>query len=93
MIQQNEEWKKIENETGKYYLEEFVVDYMYKNNISNIKPIKNHIYGEGYKEMNLITDDEMKDIRFIHSHIDKKDPKKDQQFFKNYIFRTCQRGR
>jgi hypothetical protein len=64
---------------------------MYKNNICNIKPMTNHIYGEGYKEMKLITDDEFKLIKFIHCHINKENTNLENKIFKDYIFRSCQR--
>ena len=70
-ILQNPKWVKLQQQNGFYYIEEFVVDYMYKNNIGlqKIKPMQNHLYGEGYKPIDMMTDDEISEIRFMHCHM------------------------
>ena len=69
-ILQNKDWLKLQQQNGFYYIEEFVVDYMYNNNIGmqKIKPMQSHLYGEGYKQIELMTDDEIRSIRFMHYH-------------------------
>lgn len=89
-IRKNEEWIKLYNENGNYYLEEFVVDYMYNNNIGNIRPMSGHIFGEGYVDINDMTDDEVRSVAFIHSHMDYRPQSID--FHQQYIKRILKIG-
>lgn len=99
-IVENPEWEKIHSETGNYFLEEFVVDYMYKNRICNIIPTKNHICGEGYISVDSMSPQEISTVRFFHSHIYMDSSHKDefaarQQKFINeqrlgYMKKMCQ---
>lgn len=67
----SEEWHQVKAETGDYFLEEFVVDFMFKNSsrFQKIIPVQGHLFGEGYKPVDLMKDDEIQKIRFLHSHI------------------------
>lgn len=89
-IRQNPEWLKLYNENGNYYLEEFVVDYMYRGGIGNIKEMRGHICGEGYVPIDELTDDEIRQINFIHNHIYHDEPTFDYQ--KQYITRRIRLG-
>ena len=63
-----------------YDIEEFVVDYMFKNNKVNIIPIMNHLYGEGYVPIENRTLEEISDIIFLHSHIYMSDKSPDDNW-------------
>lgn len=68
---ESEEWKRIYNDSGYYFIEEFVADYMQLHKLGP-QPILNmcgHIFGEGYKPLSLMNDDEIKKLNFLHSHI------------------------
>lgn len=70
-ILDNSDWHQIRSETGDYFLEEFVVDFIFKNSerFQKILPVQGHLFGEGYKPIDLMKDDEINRIRFLHSHI------------------------
>lgn len=68
-ILENPQWKSIQNQSGDYYLEEFVVDYLYSSKTLEIAPMTNHIFGEGYKELDKRSEKEFEDILFMHSPI------------------------
>lgn len=68
-ILQNPEYKKVREEYGDYYLEEFVVDYLYVTKSKNILPLRYYQYGEGYPSVVDYPRDHIKDICFLHEHI------------------------
>lgn len=63
------EWQAVKKQFGNYYLEEFVVDYIYANNLSRIVPIQRYQYGEGYGSLNTFSDIEFKSLYFLHEHL------------------------
>ena len=63
------QWKETKIKFGDYYLEEFVVDYIYANNLAKIFPIQRYQYGEGYASLNTFTDDEFQRLYFLHEHL------------------------
>lgn len=75
-ILNSNEWISIRKDLGDYYLEEFVVDYMYHNSLMKITPIQKYQYGEGYASIDTFTDEQIKNLYFCHEHmyIDKKFP-------------------
>lgn len=82
------EWLKLFNQNGFYYIEEFTIDHMFKNGLGNISPMQNHIFGEGYDPLDSRTDDEVRNIRFVHSHI-YKDGTTLEDFSTQYTKRMC----
>jgi hypothetical protein len=52
-----------------YFLEEFVIDYMYHHGIGNITPHQKYQFGIGYPDLNSFTDEEIKNIYLCHEHI------------------------
>ena len=42
---------------------------MYKKQICKIKPILNYNFGEGYRDIDDMSDDEAKHVCFLHGHI------------------------
>lgn len=73
-----------------YLQEEFAVDYMYKNQICQIKPITNYNFGEGYRDIDDMTDDEVNQIYFLHGHIyADKDEFDDNACKTKYLRRLC----
>lgn len=72
----SKEWKYIKELTGEYWLEEFVVDYMYNFNLMNFKPIQNYQYGFGYPDLKYFMDNNLLDGLYLsHNHILVKDVK------------------
>ena len=65
----NQEYKKVRDEHGDYYLEEFVVDYLYTTKFKNILPLRYYQYGEGYPSVTEYPRERIKDICFLHEHI------------------------
>lgn len=63
------EWQKTNIQFGDYYLEEFVVDYIYANKLAKIIPVQRYQYGEGYAMINTFTNDELKSLYFLHEHL------------------------
>lgn len=61
-------WNDIRSLTGEYYLEEFVMDYMYTNNICHITPMQKYQLGEWYTPVAEYTDEELSSIYFWHEH-------------------------
>ncbi len=68
-ILSNLEYKRIQEEYGDYYLEEFVVDYLFSTRFHNIFPLRYYQYGEGYPSIVDYPRERVKDIRFLHEHI------------------------
>lgn len=68
-ILKSEAWLSQQKTDGSYFLEEFVVDYMFKHGIGDIAPMQNDIFGEGYKPIEDMTDIEIQKIHFLHSHL------------------------
>lgn len=69
-ILKSEAWAAQHKIDGDYFLEEFVIDYMFKNGIGNIIPMQNDIFGEGYKSIEEMEDDEVEKLHFFHHHLD-----------------------
>ena len=89
------EYKCIAEASGlpNYLQEEFAVDYMHKNQICKIKPITNYNFGEGYRDIDDMTDDEVNQIHFLHGHIyEDKDEFDDGACKMKYLRRLCKIG-
>lgn len=64
-----DEWHAVKIQFGDYYLEEFVIDYIYANNLAKIMPIQRYQYGEGYASLKTFNDEEIKNLYFLHEHL------------------------
>ena len=81
---------KTDGINNNYYQEEFAIDYMYKKQICKIKPVTNYNFGEGYRDIDDMTDDEARSVCFLHGHIYEDKNEFDEVFYKNkYIKRMC----
>lgn len=89
----SDEYKQVMKTDGinnNYYQEEFAIDYMYKKQICKIKPVINYNFGEGYRDIDDMTDDEARSVCFLHGHIYEDKNEFDEVFYKNkYIKRMC----
>lgn len=68
----SDEYKRVMRTDGvnsNYYQEEFAVDYLHKNGICKIKPVLNYNFGEGYHDIDSMTDAEVESVHFLHGHI------------------------
>lgn len=64
------EWLSIRKTEGEYWLEEYVVDYMYKNKLADIIPIQNYQCGYGYPDMASFIKNRMTNgLYMTHNHI------------------------
>lgn len=65
------EWLAIKEVEGEYWLEEYVVDYMYKNGIADITPVQNYQCGYGYPDMAYFIKNRLTGgLYMTHSHIE-----------------------
>lgn len=63
------DWDIIKDETGEYFLEEYVMDKIKKNNLMDIQGIKRYQVGEQYTSISDFTDEELNDVYFWHEHL------------------------
>ena len=63
------EWNDVKKQTGDYYLEEFAVDYINHNKLANILSVQKYQYGEGYASIRTFTDEQLKNLYFLHEHM------------------------
>jgi signal peptidase I len=64
------EWLSIRKVEGEYWLEEYVVDYMYKNKLADIIPIQNYQCGYGYPDMASFVKNKLTGgLYMTHNHI------------------------
>ena len=66
---QTDQWKQTKIKFGDYYLEEFVIDYIYANKLAKIFPVQRYQYGEGYASLSTFSDDEFANLYFLHEHL------------------------
>lgn len=65
------EWLKIKAVEGEYWLEEYVVDYMYRNRLADITPVQNYQCGYGYPDMAYFVKNRLTEgLYMTHSHIE-----------------------
>lgn len=68
-ILSSDRWSEVRKVFGDYYLEEFVVDYMFNHDISKIRPIQKYQHGEGYASVDTFSDEQLEHLYFRHEHI------------------------
>lgn len=78
-------WLKVREQTGEYYLEEYVVDAIYHEAPNLIHPVQKYQVGEWYTPVKEFTDEELKSVYFWHEHII-HDPKYDKIREKVHFF-------
>lgn len=62
-------WEEVRKVSGDYYLEEYVMDKIYNNNLWPVKPIQRYQIGEWYTPVAKFSDEELKNVYFWHEHI------------------------
>lgn len=66
------EWKDTMKISGEYWLEEFVVDYIYHNKLADIEPLQYYQYGLNYPSINWFIQNNKFDSVFLrHEHLKK----------------------
>jgi hypothetical protein len=63
------EWLKVREQTGEYYLEEYIVDKLFHLDSSILKPVQKYQIGEWYTPVSEFTDEELKNVYFWHEHL------------------------
>jgi hypothetical protein len=71
------EWLKVREQTGDYYLEEYIVDKLFHADPSILRPVQRYQIGEWYTPVKQFTDEELKKVYFWHEHL-LPDPKYDK---------------
>lgn len=62
-------WEKVREQSGDYYLEEYVMDKIYNQKMWEVKPIQKYQIGEWYTPVKELTDKELKSVYFWHEHL------------------------
>ena len=62
-------WEQVRSVTGEYYLEEYVVDMIYRESLAQITPIQRYQLGEGYTPVAEFSDQELSSVYFWHEHL------------------------
>ena len=63
------EWLGVREQTGEYYLEEYIVDKLYHADPTVLQPVQKYQIGEWYTPVAELTDDELKSVYFWHEHL------------------------
>jgi hypothetical protein len=63
------EWIKVREQTGEYYLEEYIVDKLFHADPSILRPIQRYQIGEWYTPIKEFTDAELAQVYFWHEHL------------------------
>lgn len=67
--QDDPEWLKVREQTGEYYLEEYIVDKLYHQDRNCIQPVQKYQIGEWYTPVSEFTDQELTNVYFWHEHL------------------------
>lgn len=62
-------WEVVRSQTGEYYLEEYVVDMIYRQNLAAITPIQRYQLGECYTPVAEFSDADLMTTYFWHEHL------------------------
>ena len=63
------QWLKVREQTGEYYLEEYIVDKLFHADPSVLRPVQRYQIGEWYTPVKEFTDDELTRVYFWHEHL------------------------
>jgi hypothetical protein len=63
------EWIKVREQTGEYYLEEYIVDKLFHADPSILRPVQRYQIGEWYTPVAEFTDEELTNVYFWHEHL------------------------
>ena len=63
------EWLKVREQTGEYYLEEYIVDKLYHQDNTVLRPVQKYQIGEWYTPVKEFTDAELQQVYFWHEHL------------------------
>lgn len=88
----DEEWLKVREQTGDYYLEEYVVDKLFHSDPSVLMPIQKYQIGEWYTPVKEFTDEELSKVYFWHEHLI-SDPVYDKIREKVEFFNRMKKGK
>jgi hypothetical protein len=70
MHSEDPDWLRVRNQTGDYYLEEYVMDRIYANKTFDISPIQKYQVGEWYTPVKELSDLELDSVYFWHEHLE-----------------------
>lgn len=62
-------WEEVRKVSGDYYLEEYVMDKIYNNELWPVRAIQRYQIGEYYTPVAEFSDEELKGVYFWHEHI------------------------
>lgn len=63
------QWLKVREQTGEYYLEEYIVDKLFHDDPSILYPVQRYQIGEWYTPVKEFTDEELVNVYFWHEHL------------------------
>ena len=63
------DWELVKQQTGDYYLEEYVVDKLYHHDNTVLQPVQKYQIGEWYTPVSAFTDEELQSVYFWHEHL------------------------
>lgn len=70
-------WIEVKEQSGEYFLEEYVMDKIHNTNVWDVVPIQRYQIGEWYTPVSEFTDEELDTVYFWHEHIN-HDPEYDK---------------
>lgn len=62
-------WIEVREQTGEYYLEEYIVDKLFHTDPNILKPVQRYQIGEWYTPVKEFSDEELKQVYFWHEHL------------------------
>ena len=62
-------WQEVKEQSGEYFLEEYVMDRIYNTKAWEVIPIQRYQIGEWYTPVKEFTDEELDRVYFWHEHI------------------------
>lgn len=69
-VQSEVQWQKTHEQSGDYWLEEFVIDYIYHYKLFNIFPVQNYQYGLHYPSLEWFVKNHLTQNLFMqHQHL------------------------
>ena len=63
------QWLKVREQTGEYYLEEYIVDKLFHADPSVLRPVQRYQIGEWYTPVKEFSDEELTKVYFWHEHL------------------------
>lgn len=63
------DWMTVREQTGDYYLEEYIVDKIFHTDPSILRPVQRYQIGEWYTPVAEFSDEELRKVYFWHEHL------------------------